>query len=111
MPQWLSVLVSFAHDLATGFWLALVLVAAGLRRTLEPAGLLPAGRPVLVALFRWVIAALVVILLTGVWRTLTFRNTPGIDPLVKRRLLIAKHVLLGAAFALGTWYAWRLAFA
>ncbi|MGE5509325.1 MAG: hypothetical protein ACM3RP_12720 [Chitinophagales bacterium] len=103
---------NFVHDLATGFWLALVLVSAGLRRVLAATGLLAAGRPVLGLAFRWLLVSLAIILLTGAVRAVTYRE-PGVAgrDQVKLRLLVAKHVLLGAAFLAGTFWAYRLAFA
>lgn len=111
MPEGFRVVNHFLHDLATGVWLALVLVEAALRRTLAASGLLDAGRPVLALAFRWGVAALALILLTGVARTATYRDPGDVDPAVKRRLLWVKHVFLILVFGLGTFYAHRVAFA
>jgi hypothetical protein len=102
---------NFVHDLATGFWLALVLVLAGFRKVLSGGPLLAAGRPVLGLAFRWTLVALAVIFATGVLRTISYRGSgiPGRDRL-KLELLIAKHILLGVTFLIGTFWAYRLAF-
>ncbi len=110
MPEGLRLLNNFAHDLATGFWLALLIMAAALRRALAAAGLLGVGRPVLAGLFWWAMAALAVILATGALRAATYRGGREGDPGLKRRLLWAKHILLGLAFTLGTGCLYRLAF-
>lgn len=109
MPPFLRIVNNFCHDLATGFWLALVLVEAGLRQELAAQGLLEAGRPVLGLAFVWMIGALAIILLTGVFRAVTYQAPPEPERQVKRRLLWAKHAFLAAVFALGTIYAYRLA--
>ncbi|MDI6870429.1 MAG: hypothetical protein QME79_03550 [Bacillota bacterium] len=111
MPAGLRIVNNFVHDLATGFWLALVIAASALRRTLVAAGLLAPGRPVLVLLFRWAVVALAFILFTGVVRAAVYRDGGDADPRLKRRLLLIKHALLGAAFALGTAYLYQLALA
>jgi hypothetical protein len=111
MPEGLRLLNGFLHDLATGFWLALLITAAALRRALSAAGLIEAGRPVLLGLFWWSVAALAVILGTGVYRAAAYRDDKERSPDLKRRLLWGKHLLLGLAFALGTGWLYRLAFA
>lgn len=111
MPAWLRVVNSFTHDLATGFWFALVFVAAGLRRELAEAGLLAAGRPVLGAAFHWAVGALVTVLVTGVARAVAYEPPPEPERQVKRRLLALKHALLGVSFVIGTLYVYRLAYA
>ena len=111
MPVALRIVNNFVHDLATGFWLAVVIVEAALRRELSASGLLAPGRPVLALCFWSAVGSLVVILATGVVRTATYRDHQNPNAELKRRLLVAKHVLLGAAFTLGTAWAHRLAFA
>lgn len=103
---------NFVHDLATGFWLSLLLVLAGLRQALLAVELLPAGRSVLALAFRWSLVALAVILASGVVRAATYRaGGPVARQQLKWRLLVIKHALLGTAFAAGTLWAYRLAFA
>ncbi|MBK5274418.1 MAG: hypothetical protein JJE30_05140 [Desulfuromonadales bacterium] len=101
------VLNGFVHDFASGIWLAAVaaigmLHGAHLREPTLTAVINPLERH----FFWWSVAAMLVILATGAGRTFTYvDNWYGADAeRVRRRMLIIKHVLLLAVFALGYWY-------
>jgi uncharacterized membrane protein len=108
----LTILNAFVHDVATGTWIGtLVLLTILHHETAKPAWLL-AG-PLVPALERkflvltW--ASLGIILLTGVFRMLTWKvfGWTGAVERDRIRLLKVKHALLGIVFAAGT--AWQVA--
>jgi uncharacterized membrane protein len=110
MREKLTVLNAFVHDVATGTWIASLIVATIFElEHREPAW---AGMTVHVEelerkfmVLTWV--SLGVILLTGVFRMLTFKVFGWTGDVAKDRIRILKikHALLGAVFACGT--AWQ----
>ena len=107
----LTILNAFAHDVATGTWIGtLVLLTILHHETSQPAWLL--ASPLVPGLERkflvltWV--SLAVIVLTGVFRMLTWKvfGWTGDVERDRIRLLKIKHALLGVVFAAGT--AWQL---
>jgi uncharacterized membrane protein len=108
----LTILNAFIHDVATGTWIGtLVLLTVLHRETSQPAWSVAAAlvpgleRKFLV--LTWV--SLAVILLTGVFRMLTWKvfGWTGDVEQSRIRLLKVKHAVLGIAFAAGT--AWMIA--
>jgi putative copper export protein len=108
----LTILNAFVHDVATGTWIGtLVLLSILHHETAKPAWIL-AG-PLVPGLERrflvltWV--SLAVIVLTGVFRMLTWKvfGWTGDVERDRIRLLKVKHALLGIVFAAGT--AWQVA--
>lgn len=107
------VLNGFVHDFATGYWLAAMIAIHLLHRFQQeyPAVAAILGR--IERFFFWnTIAAVVIIFATGGMRTFTYvDNFYGADvEKTRRRLLIAKHVILIALFAAGGFWAYIRAF-
>ena len=107
------VLNGFLHDFAAGYWLSAMVVIHFLHdfqgKYPTVAGLLN----VLEKFFFWnTIGAVVVILATGAGRTFTYvENWYGEDAeKVRRRMLIAKHVILFAFFGAGYLFVWHKVF-
>jgi uncharacterized membrane protein len=110
----LTILNAFVHDVATGTWIgSLVLLSILHAQATQPEWILAAGlvRP-LAAKFMWVTwVSLVVIMLTGVVRMVTWKvfGWTGDVARDRIRLLKVKHAILGVVFAAGT--AWQVAIA
>jgi len=112
MREKLTILNAFVHDVATGTWIAsLVLISMLHGETSKPAWAAAAALvPPLAARFMlltWV--SLGVILATGVVRMATFKVFGWTGDVAKDRirLLKVKHALLGVVFLGGT--AWQVA--
>jgi hypothetical protein len=108
----LTILNAFVHDVATGTWISSLILMSVLRaEARQPqwaaaAGLVPplAGKFMLLT---W--ASLVVILLTGVVRMVTWKVFGWTGDISRDRvqLLKVKHAVLGIAFLAGTaWMAY-----
>ena len=107
------VLNGFIHDFAAGYWLAAVTAIVVLHRShllhTEVTGILNS----LEHLFFWQsVAAMILIMATGAGRTFTYvENWYGPDAeTMRRRMLIIKHVILLAVFAVGYLLVWRMTF-
>jgi uncharacterized membrane protein len=109
MRDQLTILNSFVHDVATGTWISslalLTLLHAEPRRPAwaVAASLVPALERKFLAL-TW--ASLAVILLTGVFRMVTWKAFGWTGDMARDRvrLLKIKHALLGVVFLAGTAY-------
>lgn len=101
----LTILNAFVHDTATGTWIASLALATSLRSQLAACPGVPIA-PTLMTL-TWV--SLGVILLTGVFRMVTWRvfGWTGDMAADRIKLLKIKHALLGIVFVAGT--AWQAA--
>lgn len=103
----------FLHDFAAGIWLAVIVIIVWLHDAHLAA---PTTTGILNLLERrlfWCsVAAAVIILATGAGRTFTYvDNWYGEDAEGKRRrALIAKHVILFAAYGLGYLWVWGKVF-
>ncbi len=107
------VLNGFIHDFAAGYWLAAIVAIVVLHREHgarpEVTGILNG----IEHLFFWQsVAAMVFILVTGAGRTFTYvENWYGEDAeKVRRRMLMAKHLILFAVFGAGYLYVWHMVF-
>lgn len=108
MREKLAVINGFLHDVATGTWLASLLLVSFVETKERHPELAAAASPVLATLQRetmvitWV--SLAVILMTGFVRMLTFKvfGWTGDIAAERVRLLKIKHALLGTAFLAGT---------
>jgi uncharacterized membrane protein len=103
----LTILNAFLHDVATGTWIGTLVLLTILRHeTAKPAWILAA--PLVPGLERKFLAltwvSVVVILLTGVVRMITYQvfGWTGDVAQDRVRLLKVKHAILGAAFLAGT---------
>jgi hypothetical protein len=109
MREQLTIFNAFIHDVATGTWIAtLVLLTILHRETTLPAwaGAQPLVAP-LESKFLWLTwISLGVIMGTGVVRMLTWKvfGWTGDIEASRIRLLKVKHALLGVVFAAGTVY-------
>ncbi len=104
---------NFLHDMATGTWVACLLVrwvlddrATGMSAEAS-AALSDASRLV----FWLLLGALAVIVGTGVLRLAYWRSqTPAEDRVAKRRALLVKHAAFAVVYGAGTAWAWTLVF-
>lgn len=103
MKDWLIITNSFIHDTATGLWLAGLWTMGEIKENY--------GQDELFwQLNRLVWLALLVIVVTGALRGLSFRYYGWTGDVARERknLLLIKHILLGAVWAIGLVYHWRL---
>lgn len=114
MREKLTVLNAFVHDVATGTWIASLVTATIFEHEhREPAWAAMATHVAELErrfmVLTW--ASLAVILLTGVFRMLTWKvfGWTGDVERSRIRILKIKHALLGVVFAAGT--AWQVALA
>lgn len=107
MKEKLTIFNAFVHDVATGTWIGTLVLLTILHRETQKAAWVLAG-PLVPGLERkfivltWV--SLAVILLTGVFRMLSWKvfGWTGDVERDRIRLLKVKHALLGIVFAAGT---------
>ena len=102
---------NFLHDMATGTWAACLMVLWVLNR--EIIGMPPqaagAVEEAMWLVFWLLIAALVIVTVTGALRLFYWRATTIADELVaKRRALIVKHIAFLVIFGGGTVWGWML---
>lgn len=102
---------NFLHDMATGTWVACVLVLWVLNR--QAFGVPPSAAEVLseAAAVIWLLllAALFVVTVTGVLRLFYWRaTTPASELGAKRRALIFKHIAFLVIYGGGSYWAWTL---
>jgi hypothetical protein len=99
----LLIINAFLHDLSTGIWagilITILLIALKGKTIEESKGFL----------FYIGLGALFIVLLTGLVRFWGYR-AHGTKDSLKRRLLIAKHILLGVLFLAGTLWMYNLSF-
>ncbi len=107
------VLNGFIHDFATGYWLAAMITIVLIDRFREstPAAAAVLGR--IEQFFFWnTIAAAVIIFATGGMRAFTYVDNfygPEAER-TRRRMLVAKHVILIAVFGAGGVWGYAMAF-
>jgi hypothetical protein len=111
MRDKLTILNAFVHDVATGTWIASLVLISMLHAETSRAAWAPAAAlvPPLAARFMlltWV--SLGIIMATGLVRMFTFKVFGWTGDVAKDRirLLKVKHALLGIVFAAGT--AWQV---
>jgi hypothetical protein len=110
----LTILTGFVHDFAAGIWAATVLSVWWIHRSPVP----PAAEGVLRALMQqlfWIgVGCVALVMATGAGRTFTYAyvgQVYGQDAeRLRRRLLIAKHVVLLAVFGGGMAWQYGMAF-
>jgi len=114
MKAWLIIINNFVHDLFTGLWISSVLVIY----LLDKKSGLAQGTPLTASLqevmkvFFWLgLFSILIIVVTGIirLREYKFQNRGAAEPL-KKKILILKHILLGAIFIGGTYWAYIRAF-
>ncbi|HUV50329.1 MAG TPA: hypothetical protein VMW78_04840 [Anaerolineae bacterium] len=114
MKAWLIIINNFVHDLFTGLWISTILVIyllgrkAGFAQGTSLATLLQD----VINVFFWLgLFSILIIIITGIFRFFEYRskNSGVLEPL-KKKILIIKHILLGAIFLGGTYLAYGCAF-
>lgn len=113
VKYWLIIINNFLHDMFTGFWVSTIIVIYLLKKQVP----LVYGIPVetfrdIITVFFWLgIFSLIVIVFTGIIRIFYYRgiNDMAIE-IVKKKILIIKHILLGLIFLAGTYLAYSYAF-
>ncbi len=104
--QYLQVLNNFCHDLFTGVWGATWLLLYLMAKEAPPAAV-GYWSDTLRRFFRLGPLSLVIVLVTGVLRTVWYQPRQN---RVKDRLLIIKHLLLGLVFLVGSLSQYWLAY-
>ncbi|WP_243371762.1 hypothetical protein [Geotalea sp. SG265] len=109
----LVVFNGFVHDFAAGYWLAAIIAIVVLH---DIHGKEPSVTAILnhvEHLFFWQsVTAGIVIMATGSGRTFTYvDNYYGADSeRMRRRMLLAKHIVLFIGFGIGYWFAFGMTF-
>jgi len=113
MKIWLIIINNFIHDLFTGFWISTILVIYLLEKKVPfvPGISAEALKDVMKVFFGLGIFSLLIIITTGIFRSINYKftNSKTFGP-VKKKILIAKHILLGLIFLGGTYLAYSYTF-
>jgi putative copper export protein len=113
MKYWLITINNFLHDLFTGFWVSTLIVIYIVKKHLPLVHRIPAEtfRDVTKVFFWLGIFSLLIIIVTGIFRTLSYSlmDSMGMKD-VKKHALIVKHILLGLIFAAGSYLSYIHAF-
>jgi uncharacterized membrane protein len=107
------VLNGFIHDFTTGYWLAAMIAIRLLAGFRDEYPALAHQLGSIQRFFFWnTVGAAVVIFATGAGRTLTYVDNVFGESTeqTRRRMLIAKHVILIAIFGAGGWWAYQTSF-
>ncbi len=113
MKIWLIIINNFIHDLFTGFWISTILIIYLLKKKVPLIHGIPseAFRDVMKVFFWLGIFSLIIIFITGIFRALNYKyvnsQTSGV---LKKKILIIKHILLGVIFLGGTYLSYCYAF-
>ncbi len=116
MKTWIYLINNFAHDLFTGIWFGcLVGIYTVHKETSDHAmqSMADIHLNLLQIFFRLGAVALALVMLTGVVRFMYRRDWDTFENSVaaaKKPLLIVKHAVLGIAFCLGSFLAYRWVF-
>ena len=111
MKKGITILVGFIHDFAAGCWAATVLAIFRLHNLQSGSPLLKqALSPLETDFFFLGIACVGIVLITGMGRTFTYvENIYGEDAeKLRKKMLIAKHILLFAVFGTGTYWQYTM---
>ena len=113
MKKSITILVGFIHDFAAGCWVASVLAIYWLHN-LQSGNqeLAQAIAPLETDFFYLGIACVGIVLLTGMGRTFTYiENFYGANAeKLRRKMLVAKHMLLFGIFGTGTYWQYTMTF-
>jgi uncharacterized membrane protein len=107
------VINGFVHDFTSGYWVSAMIAIYFLHdfRLQYQALSIPINH--IERFFFWnALGGMVIILLTGAGRTLTYvDNVFGEQTeATRRKLLIGKHIILFAVFGAGSWWSYQVAF-
>lgn len=111
MKKSITILVGFIHDFAAGCWVASVLAIYWLHNLQSRnQGLVQAIAPLETDFFYLGIACVIIVLLTGMGRTFTYiENFYGANAeKLRRKMLVAKHILLFGIFGTGTYWQYTM---
>lgn len=113
MKRVLTIVNGFVHDFAAGCWAASVLAVWWLQRAMPT----DTGAALVLATlqrrFFWIgVGCTALVLATGAGRGFSYVDNfyGAAAEAGRRRLLVAKHLLLFGIFGAGTWWQFRIAF-
>jgi putative copper export protein len=109
----LLIINNFIHDLFTGLWISTVLVMYLLRKKVSLVNGIPAEafKDVMKVFFLLGIFCLLIIIITGIIRTINFKfENSGTSEIIRKKILVIKHIILGIVFLGGTYVAYGYAF-
>lgn len=112
MEKFLTIFAGFIHDFAAGCWAATVLATYWLHRLhVNSTELIAALAPLENEFFYLGLASVGIVILTGMGRTFTYvDNIYGEDAeKIRKKMLMAKHVLLFGIFGSGTYWQYTMA--
>ncbi len=107
MRDTLTVINSFIHDMATGVWVAVLFMMYIVSGRAHELADIPRGAAfiggIMDSLWILAVASMVVVLLTGIIRAVTFKRYGWTGDVARsrKRLLMIKHIILGVMVALG----------
>lgn len=113
MKTWLIIINNFMHDLFTGFWISTILVIYLLEKKVPLVHRVTAEafKDMMKVFFMLGIFSLIIVIITGIFRFLTFKSMNNRDFInTKKNVLIVKHILLGLIFLVGTYLAYGYSF-
>lgn len=103
MKDFLIILNSFLHDMATGAWISTLFMINFIKD--EELTTRLQGK-----LFILAVVCFVIVIITGIIRGVTFRYYGWTGDVAKgrKRLLMVKHIVLGTVFLAGLYYQFNL---
>ncbi|MBI4823043.1 MAG: hypothetical protein HY805_02280 [Nitrospirae bacterium] len=108
-----TIFVGFVHDFAAGCWAATVFVVWWLERVQDEA-LVPLISEIQREFFYIGIACIATVLVAGVGRTFTYAYIGSVygeeSERFRRKMLLAKHIILFSIFGLGTYWQYTVIF-
>jgi len=112
MKKVLVVVNVFVHDFASALWLATILAVYWIERAASSPGVEEILFGLKKEFFFFGIGSLVVTLLTGAVRTLTYaEGIYGVDAeKMRKRILIVKHIFAFVIYGTGTWLQYRMVY-
>lgn len=111
MKNYLTIVIGFIHDFATGFWAATVLAIYWLHtQHLDNAQIANSLTHLESDLFYLGLASVGIVLITGMGRTFTYiENVYGEGAeMMRKKMLIVKHTLLFGIFGTGIYWQYTM---
>ncbi len=111
MKNYLTIIIGFIHDFATGFWAATVLAIYWLhRQQLNNTQIAPSLTFLESELFYLGLASVGIVLITGMGRTFTYiENVYGEEAeMIRKKMLIIKHTVLFGIFGSGLYWQYTM---
>jgi putative copper export protein len=114
MKDWLIIINNFVHDLFTGLWTSTILVIYLLDKKAVSAQeiSLASSLQEVMRVFFWLgLFSILIIIISGIIRLRGYKLQNKIETgLLKKKILILKHILFGAIFLGGTYLGYIYAF-